>query len=53
VWLSPNVCHPAAALHLNAASGTLTALENCNISRQLDERDQPVTQAAWVYARSP
>jgi superoxide reductase len=31
VWLSPDVCHPAAALHLNASSGTLTALENCNI----------------------
>lgn len=31
VWLSPEVCHPAAALHLNVKSGTLTALENCNI----------------------
>jgi len=31
VWLSPDVCHPAAALHLNVTSGTLTALENCNI----------------------
>jgi superoxide reductase len=31
VWLSPEVCHPAAALHLNVASGTLTAVEYCNI----------------------
>lgn len=31
VWLSPGVCHPAAALHLNAAAGTVTALENCNV----------------------
>lgn len=31
VWLSPNVCHPAAALHLNVTSGTITAVENCNI----------------------
>ena len=30
VWLSPEVCHPAAALHLAVSSGTLTALENCN-----------------------
>ena len=31
VWLSPNVCHPACALHLNAKSGTVTVLENCNV----------------------
>jgi superoxide reductase len=31
VWLSPNVCHPAAALHLRASSGTVTAVENCNV----------------------
>lgn len=31
VWLSPGACHPAAALHLNAVSGTVTALENCNV----------------------
>jgi superoxide reductase len=31
VWLSPGVCHPAAALHLNASSGTITAIENCNV----------------------
>ena len=31
VWLSPGACHPAAGLHLNASSGTLTALENCNV----------------------
>jgi desulfoferrodoxin-like iron-binding protein len=31
VWLSPVVCHAAAALHLNPPAGaTLTALENCN-----------------------
>jgi len=31
VWLSPQFCHPAAALHVNAASGTITAIENCNV----------------------
>ena len=31
VWLSPEVCHPAAALHLKTSSGTLTAVENCNV----------------------
>jgi superoxide reductase len=31
VWLSPNVCHPAAGLHLNATSGTIQAIENCNV----------------------
>ncbi|MFC1499258.1 desulfoferrodoxin family protein [Verrucomicrobiota bacterium] len=31
VWLSPEVCHPAAALHLNAGSGKIIALENCNV----------------------
>lgn len=31
VWLSPGACHPAAALHLNATSGTITAVENCNV----------------------
>ena len=31
VWLSPEVCHPAAALHLNVSAGTLTAVENCNV----------------------
>ncbi len=31
VWLSPNVCNPAAALHLNATSGKLTAIEHCNL----------------------
>ncbi len=31
VWLSPDACHPAAGLHLKAASGTLIALENCNV----------------------
>ena len=31
VWLSPEVCHPAATLHLNADSGTVTVVENCNL----------------------
>ena len=31
VWLSPETCFPAAALHLNATSGTITAIENCNV----------------------
>lgn len=31
IWLSPEVCHPAAALHLNAKSGTVTVIENCNV----------------------
>ncbi len=26
VWLSPVVCHPAAALHLNVKAGTITAV---------------------------
>jgi len=30
VWLSPGACNPAAALHLNATSGKLTAIEHCN-----------------------
>ena len=31
VWLSPEVCNPAAALHLKVESGTITAVENCNV----------------------
>ena len=31
VWLSPLVCHPAAALHLNVTSGLVTVVENCNV----------------------
>jgi superoxide reductase len=31
VWLSPEACNPGAALHLKASSGTLTAIENCNV----------------------
>lgn len=31
VWLSREVCHPAAGLHLNAKTGTLTAIENCSV----------------------
>ena len=30
VWLSPNTCFPATALHMNATAGTVTAIENCN-----------------------
>ena len=30
VWLAPEKCHPAAGLHVNATSGTITAIENCN-----------------------
>jgi len=31
VWLSPGACNPAAGLHLNAPSGTVTVIENCNV----------------------
>lgn len=31
IWLSPNVCHPAAALHLNVKAGKVTVVENCNV----------------------
>jgi superoxide reductase len=31
VWLSPETCHPAAGLHLNATSGTITVIESCNV----------------------
>ena len=31
IWLSPENCHPAAALHLNAPSGKITVVENCNV----------------------
>ena len=31
VSLSPEVCHPAAGLHLNASTGTVTAIERCNV----------------------
>jgi superoxide reductase len=31
IWLSPEVCHPAAALHLNISSGLVTVVENCNV----------------------
>lgn len=31
IWLSPEVCHPAAALHLNVSSGKITVVENCNV----------------------
>ena len=30
-WLSPEVCHAAVGLHLNATSGKLTALQHCNV----------------------
>ncbi|MFC1703770.1 desulfoferrodoxin family protein [Candidatus Omnitrophota bacterium] len=29
--LTPEKLHPAAALHLNVGSGTLTAIEHCNV----------------------
>ncbi len=31
VWLSPEKCHPACALHLKAEKGRITVVENCNI----------------------
>lgn len=31
VWLSPEKCNPAAALHLNVSSGKLTIVENCTL----------------------
>lgn len=31
VWLSPEVCHPAACLHMKVSSGKITVLENCNV----------------------
>lgn len=31
IWLSPVVCHPAAALHLAVGTGKLTVVENCNV----------------------
>ena len=32
IWLSPDVCHPACALHLKLKEGQkITALENCNV----------------------
>jgi len=31
IWLSPVVCHPAAALHLKAPAGIVTVIENCNV----------------------
>jgi desulfoferrodoxin (superoxide reductase-like protein) len=31
VWLSPETCHPAAAIHLQATEGKLTVLEHCNV----------------------
>ncbi len=31
VWLAPEVCKPAATLHLAATSGTVTAIEGCNV----------------------
>lgn len=31
VWLSPGVCHPACALHLNVKSGKVQVVEYCNV----------------------
>ncbi len=30
IWLSPDACNPAAALHLKAKAGVVTVVENCN-----------------------
>ena len=30
VWLAPEACNAAAGLHLNAPSGTISVIENCN-----------------------
>ena len=30
IWLSPEVCNPAAALHLKAKTGVVTVVEHCN-----------------------
>ncbi len=31
VWLSPEVCKPAASLHLAVKTGTITVIEHCNV----------------------
>jgi len=31
VWLSPKVCHPACALHLNVQKGKVSVVEYCNV----------------------
>ena len=31
IWLSPDACNPAAALHLKAKTGVVTVVENCNL----------------------
>ena len=31
IWLSPEVCKPAASLHLAASSGNVTVIEHCNV----------------------
>ena len=31
VWLSPEVCKPAASLHLAVPAGTVTVIEHCNV----------------------
>ncbi len=31
IWLAPEVCKPAATLHLAASSGTVTVIESCNV----------------------
>ncbi|MFU8779483.1 MAG: desulfoferrodoxin family protein [Kiritimatiellia bacterium] len=31
VWLAPSVCKPAASIHLAVQSGTVTAIESCNV----------------------
>lgn len=31
VWLAPEVCKPAASIHLAVTSGTVTVIEGCNL----------------------
>jgi len=31
VWLSPEVCKPAASLHLSVKTGKVTVIEHCNL----------------------
>jgi len=40
VYLTPEKLNPAAALHLNASSGKLTVIENCNVhGTWMNEKD--------------
>ena len=31
MYFTPGVCHPAAALHMNAKEGTVAVIESCNV----------------------